>query len=185
MTTVFREWMHRSIDLGPSLPPPRRDEQRALVDAIAPTLLRADPWTSVAEAIHGVLASRGWAWNGFYMRHQPDQLLLVGACGPPVCATLDRTGDVGSSGMCWDAILMNQTVVATDVAQWPGYVSCDGESGLGTVAGLVCPVRDERGRPVGVWDLDSTRPLEPEDGPFMDRLFATLSAVHPPDPQGG
>lgn len=177
MTTAFRDWMMRSVELAPAQEDGRTAEQEALIDAIAAILPDGSPWRGLPRIIHSVFGGRGWAWNGIYARHDDRQLILAAAHGPPVCATLDLLGEVGSSGMCWDAILMNQTLVARDVKRWPGYVSCDGESGLATAAGIVCPIRDGEGRPIAVWDLDSTEPLLGGDGPFMDRIFATLSAI--------
>ncbi len=104
------------------------------------------------------------------------------AAGPPVCHTMEGSGGVGTSGMCFDALLMNQTLVAAEVKRWPGYVSCDGESGLETRSGIVCPIRGARATPLAVWDLDSTQEAEPEDPPFFDRLLATLSALLEPAP---
>jgi len=75
---------------------------------------------------------------------------------------------------------MNQTIAVDDVAQWPGYVSCDGASGLNTASSIVCPIRDSEGRPIAVWDLDSEQKLAPEDAVFMARFFDTLSALLKP-----
>ena len=66
---------------------------------------------------------------------------------------------------------------AANVKGYPGYISCDGASGFTTLAGMVCPIRGADGAAIGVWDLDSTQPLAPEDPVFLDRYFATLSAV--------
>jgi len=46
---------------------------------------------------------------------------------------------------------------------------------LGTVAGVVVPVRGANGAPVAVWDLDSTERIEPGDVRAMDVLFASLA----------
>jgi putative methionine-R-sulfoxide reductase with GAF domain len=112
-----------------------------------------------------------------------DELHLAnGAAGPPVCSPLklEKDGRAGSSGSCWDALLMNQTMAVDDVAQWPGYVSCDGASGLNTVSSIVSPIRDSRGRPIAVWDLDSEQKVAPEDAFFMGSYFDTLSALLKP-----
>ena len=139
-------------------------------------------WRQIPRAIHDIFASRGWGWNGFYVQHGNQLDLAEGAVGPPVCATLflADSAAVGSSGSCWDAILMNQPIALHDVTGWPGYVSCDGESRLKTVSGLVCPVRDADHRPIAVWDLDAEERLAPEDALFMSRVFATLSALLEP-----
>jgi putative methionine-R-sulfoxide reductase with GAF domain len=170
-------WMVRSFGLWPGgLPEPREREYREILAAVAGAVASGTIWRSVPAIIRGVLRPRGFEWNGIYARGD-DLLRLFSAAGPPVCAELPLKGGVGASGMCWDAILMNQTVVAADVKLWPGYVSCDGESGLLTSASLVCPIRDRSGTPIAVWDLDATKPVEPADPPFFDRLFASVSSL--------
>ena len=121
----------------------------------------------------------GWAWNGFYVLGNDGKLHVGPAFGPPVCSELERTGGPLSSGMCFDALLLNQTLSTGDVKRWPGYVSCDSTSGLSTVSGLVVPVRDPSGRPVAVWDVDSTAVIELADVRFFDVLFATLARTVP------
>ncbi len=179
---LFDAWMRRSFDqwVGP-ISPERRAEYDSTVTAVAAAMTsRGDRfWCEIPRAIQKTFGPRGFAWNGIY-RVSARTLELVAAAGPPVCTALPLAGGPGSSGMCWDGVLMNQTLVAGDVKRWPGYVSCDGESGLRTVAGLVCPIRESGGRPIAVWDLDSTRPLAPEDPLFFDRLFATLSIAAEP-----
>lgn len=121
----------------------------------------------------------GWLWNGFYVAGEDGHLHLAQAHGPPVCTPLERHGGPLSSGMCHDAIALNQTLAAFDVGGWPGYVSCDSSSGLGTVSGIVCPVRDPGGVPVAVWDLDATERIEPGDVRALDVLFASAARCVP------
>jgi putative methionine-R-sulfoxide reductase with GAF domain len=132
---------------------------------------------ALPRAIGEAMGPFGWAWNGFYApdENETRALRLAHAFGPPVCAVLERSGGPLSSGMCFDALDLNQTLAAYDAKAWPGYVSCDAASGLGTVSGLVTPVRGPDGGPVAVWDLDATARIEPGDVRFVDVLFATLS----------
>jgi len=133
----------------------------------------------VPEAIGRRMAPFGWMWNGFYVLREDGNLHVGPACGPPVCALLERAqgGRDGplTSGMCFDGLILNQTLVAWSAKDWPGYVSCDATSGLRTVAGIVVPLRDARGRPIAVWDLDASEPVLPGDVRFFDVLFATLA----------
>ena len=124
----------------------------------------------------------GWVWNGIYVLQEDGTLRLGPACGPPVCETLEVAGEPAgggaaplSSGMCFDALALNQTLSGYDAQAWPGYVSCDATSGLSTRAGIVAPLRGPDARPVAVWDLDSTEPIEPGDVRFFDVLTATLA----------
>lgn len=125
--------------------------------------------------IASAMEAHGWLWNGFYVLGSDNQLHVAHACGPPVCATLESSGGPLSSGMCFDGIALNQTLAAFAAKDWPGYVSCDASSGLSTVAGIVCPLRDPRGEPIAVWDMDSTQTIEAGDVRFMDVFFGTLA----------
>lgn len=179
---VIDRWLRQALDLAPArVAPERRAEYEELLRR---TCVLAESgefrWSWVPGEIHSIFGHRGWAWNGIYALREESTLRLVASAGPPVCNTLVRRGGVGSSGMCFDGILMNQTLVAAPVSAWPGYVSCDSESGIATAAGMVSPIRDAHGTPIAVWDLDSTESLNPSDPFFFDRYFATLSAVLKP-----
>lgn len=174
-------WLHQVLAQWPGgLGAERREEYGSLVELVAGGG-DADVWRQLPGWVRSVFRERGWDWNGIYALEGEETLRLFSAAGPPVCNTIERSGGVGSSGMCFDAILMNQTLVAADVKRWPGYHTCDAESGLRTVSGIVCPIRGSSGRPLAVWDLDATASIAPEDGPFMDRLLATLSSLLQPD----
>lgn len=153
---------------------------------------------ALPERIASHLGPHGWDWNGFYVLDPSGILRLGPAHGPPVCAELSPSNAPAgplpppfTSGMCFDGLVLNQTLYAsrsTDPSgrpgPWPGYVSCDAESGLDTVAGIVSPLRDPGGRPIAVWDLDASRPLATGDVRFVDVFFASLSralALSPAD----
>ena len=147
----------------------------SLVERVASRLEAGE--TNILREIPGWIAEGfaefGWQWNGFYVRD--DRALHLGhAHGPPVCTPLELHGGLFSSGMCWDAILSEQCLVMHKSRPWPGYVSCDGPSGLQTVAGIACPLRDREGRIVGVWDLDSTAPLDSSEPHCSQVFFSTL-----------
>lgn len=126
-------------------------------------------------AIGQAMEPFGWAWNGFYVVRGANELALAQAFGPPVCTPLLRQGGIMTSGMCFDALALNQTLVAYEPHSWPGSVSCDDTSGLSTVANIVTPIRSPDGVPIAVWDLDATSPVRPGDVRAMDVLFATLA----------
>ena len=157
---------------------PDGGRRAALRRVLASVEERLDDAAELLKALPGRIGEAmepfGWLWNGFYVAR--DGALHLGfAHGPPVCTPLERSGGPLSSGMCFDALALNQTLAAFDTKRWPGYVSCDVASGLQTVSGIVCPVRDPAGRPIAVWDLDATRRITPGDVRFFDVLFATLA----------
>jgi len=173
----FRRFVELNTALDHACPDERRRAAaRAILAATDEAL--AGP-SSLSARLPGIIGRAmqpfGWLWNGIYRLREDGKLHLGPAHGPPVCSELERSGGPLSSGMCFDALLMNQTLAAYDAKAWPGYLSCDAESGLQTVSGIVCPIRDTEGRAVGVWDLDATERVEPIDVRFMDVLFATLA----------
>ncbi|MCA8963066.1 MAG: hypothetical protein KDC38_21230 [Planctomycetes bacterium] len=176
----FAEWLERSLETHPGLRVSSDERYRRLIGDVEAHW--DDPWPQLPRLVRERFADRGWAWNGFYRRPARSEsvLSLSHAAGPPVCATLERRGDVGTSGMCWDAVLQRQTVATNDVSIWPGYVSCDSDSGIVTKAGMVIPIRNRSGRIVAVWDLDSTSDLLPSDPVFFETFFGTLVRYRAP-----
>ncbi len=178
-------WLRQVHDQLPTPPTPERSG--AFFDLVASItrLVEADAplWDELPAQIAARYGDFGWAWNGFYRLRGVEphrQLVLASAAGPPVCATIDESeGGIGVSGMCFDAIYAEHPLVAGDVKRWAGYVTCDGESGLGTVAGIAVPIL-VRGRPVAVWDLDSTEPLDSTDLTLFGALFGQLPHIVPP-----
>lgn len=169
-------WFAHRDEQHPETP----DDLRALATAVAEAFAEGpEAWHALPGLIKEALGNRGYRWNGIYALDESGDLMLGPAAGPPVCNHLPKQGGLFQSGMCHDGILLNQTLHASDVKRWPGYVSCDAESGLVTREGLVSPVRDASGRPIAVWDLDATEPLHPADPAWFDALLATLSAAVP------
>jgi len=157
--------------------PARRAALTSIAEAAAALVPRgaAELAARLPRHVGEAMGPFGWLWNGFYVPRGPDELHLAHAHGPPVCSPLVRSGGPLTSGMCFDALALNQTLGAFDAKRWPGYVSCDAASGLATLAGIACPIRDPAGRPHAVWDLDATQPIVPGDVRFADVLFSTLA----------
>ncbi len=158
------------------------DLRRMLLDDIAGALLMDHtPWKTLVQSVSQHFDSVGWKWNGLYRLEARDRLELHLAAGPPVCQTLYGDGEVGSSGMCFDALYRHQSLSTNEAHDWPGYVSCDHESGLSTSGALVIPLLKADGSAYwGVWDLDSESPLMSSDALFMERLIACLATLTPP-----
>ena len=160
-------------------------EYRTIVEQTVAELEAGRPaWATVPAILYKSLAGRGWSWNGYYVLDSGWLQLGHSAArdGLKVCATIVREDGAGlhESGMCWDAMLLNQPLFAARVKDWPGYVSCDTESGLATVSGLVCPIRGRSLDPIAVWDLDCESPLAPSDAYFMERFLGALDTFAPP-----
>jgi len=157
----------------------RRAALRSIIDGTQNLLTKptAELMQALPPLIGEAMKPFGWLWNGYYSIRGNDRSAIHSghAYGPPVCSSLERSGGPLSSGMCFDALSLNQTMAAYETKQWPGYVSCDATSGLATISGIVCPVRNPLGHAIAVWDLDATKTVDPADVRTMDVLFATLS----------
>jgi L-methionine (R)-S-oxide reductase len=98
--------------------------------------------TAVALLHHKV---PGVSWTGFYFLRGED-LVVETYQGPVACLVLER-----HMGVCWAGIDRNETLLVDDVESFPGHIACDSRSR----SEVVVPVRDRKGRPIGVLDVDS------------------------------
>ncbi len=101
--------------------------------------------TAVALLHHKV---PGVSWTGFYFL-RGENLVVEAYQGPVACLVLER-----HMGVCWAGIDRNETLLVNDVELFPGHIACDERSR----SEVVVPVRDVRGRTVGVLDVDSHLP---------------------------
>ena len=108
-------------------------------------------------------------WAGFYFL-EGDELLLGPFQGKPACTRIP----VGR-GVCGTAAKELKTVVVEDVHRFPGHIPCDEASN----SEIVVPLLNERGRLIGVLDLDS--PLrgrfDADDRAGLERLVEVFAAA--------
>lgn len=176
---AFSKWINARLT---QIPVPAGEgyerSYQSIVDGCLGLLDGGSVWDGLPTIIQDAGKCRGWEWNGIYVKRE-NAMQLRNAAGPPVCESLPLRGGMGESGTCFDALLMNQSIIITSPSTWPGYVSCDHRSGIDTVASIVCPLRDSNSRPCAVWDLDSSRPVIASDLMFFDAILSSLSAVSP------
>lgn len=89
-------------------------------------------------------------WTGFYVVDpaKPDEL-VVG----PYQGTLGCLRIAFGRGVCGTAAAEKRTVLVEDVHAFPGHIPCDGRS----ESEIVCPVFDDAGALIAVFDVDSDR----------------------------
>ena len=98
---------------------------------------------TIAAVLHHKMD--GFFWTGFYLLK--DGQLLVGPYqGPVACQKLEK-----NKGVCWAGINENKTRIVPDLMKFPGHIACDSRSR----SEIVIPVRDNKGRVIGVLDVDS------------------------------
>jgi GAF domain-containing protein len=84
-------------------------------------------------------------WTGFYLLTEGK--LQVGPYqGSLACIDLKK-----DTGVCWEAINTNKTVIVPDVEAFPGHIACDSRS----CSEIVVPLYDEKNKLYGVLDVDS------------------------------
>jgi GAF domain-containing protein len=107
----------------------------------------ADPIARMATAVSLLHHKLGHHfWTGFYLLRDRD--LIVGPYqGPLACVVLER-----HAGVCWAAVDRAETVLVSNVHEFPGHITCDARSN----SEIVVPLRDSSGAIVGVLDVDST-----------------------------
>lgn len=118
---------------------------------------------NVAAMLHETF--RFW-WTGFY-RVASDTELVLGPFQGPLACTRIRRGR-GVCGTAWDR---DETLVVTDVEQFPGHIACSSASR----SEIVVPLHDREGRVTGVLDIDSERlaTFDETDRHWLE-LIATL-----------
>ena len=84
-------------------------------------------------------------WVGFYLL-RGDALILGPFQGKPACTRI-----ACGKGVCGAAIAQNSTQRVEDVHAFPGHIACDSASN----SEFVVPLRNKRGEPFGVLDIDS------------------------------
>lgn len=90
-----------------------------------------------------------WVFCGFY-RHLKPNTLEIGPYQGDILACSFITFD---RGVCGKAARIKETVIVDNVADFPGYISCDNE----TVSEIVIPVM-KQGNLMAVLDIDSGQP---------------------------
>lgn len=90
----------------------------------------------------------GFFWTGFYLLNE-GRLLVGPYQGPVACQELEK-----NKGVCWTGINNNITQIVPDVKKFPGHIACDSRSR----SEIVIPLRDKKGRVIGVLDVDSKDP---------------------------
>ena len=105
---------------------------------------------NVCAAIHETM---GFFWTGFYrvmpktQSDDSDQELVLGPFQGPVACMHIPFG----KGVCGSAWQRKETIVVTDVEQFPGHIACSSLSR----SEIVVPVFSQAGEVVAVLDIDS------------------------------
>jgi len=105
-------------------------------------------------------------WTGFYILAK-GELTVRTYQGPLACQVLKK-----HTGVCWAAIDSGETVVVPDVNKFPGHIACDSASN----SEIVIPLRDQRGKIIGVLDVDSKslNSFDEIDTQWLEKIVALI-----------
>src|SRR5688500_14388375 len=87
----------------------------------------------------------GFFWVGFYIS-KDGQLVLGPFQGPVACTRIDF-----DKGVCGHAYTARETVIVSNVDEFPGHISCSSDA----KSEIVVPIFDGKGGVFGVLDVDS------------------------------
>jgi GAF domain-containing protein len=105
-------------------------------------------------------------WTGFYcLTH--GELIVRSYQGPVACQVLKK-----NTGVCWKAITDGETIVVTDVHEFPGHIACDSRSR----SEIVVPLHDNNGDVYGVLDIDSAdlSSFDETDAEWLEKIVALV-----------
>ena len=110
-------------------------------------------------------------WAGFYIM-RGDELVLGPFWGKPACVRIEL-----GKGVCGTSAVRKESIIVTDVHEFPGHIVCDAAS----QSELVVPIM-RNGIVIGVLDLDSPRlaRFDAEDQAACENLVRLFVAASEP-----
>jgi len=129
----------------------------------------------IVAVMHGMMPH--YFWTGFY-RVVGGGLVVGPYQGTPGCSRI-----AWGRGVCGRAWADGQTLVVPDVHAFAGHIACDSRS----ASEIVVPVRDEAGRVVAVFDVDSLEPaaFDDEDRIGLEGILADWGEAAHKNDHGG
>ena len=119
---------------------PQTTDRRAIYDSLIPqiaALIEDEPdlVANLANIAAALKEAFGFFWIGFYLKKE-NQLVLGPFQGPVACTRI-----AFDKGVCGAAYTRRETIVVTDVEQFPGHIACSSAS----KSEIVVPVFDQTG----------------------------------------
>lgn len=130
----------------------------------------SDPIAGMATISALVHHAFGHLWTGFYRVVEEEHLLRVG----PYQGTVGCIEIPFGSGVCGTAAAERRTVIVSDVATFPGHITCDPRSR----SEIVVPVVGRGGVLLAVLDIDADHPgaFGATDAAGLERLVKWFAA---------
>ena len=120
-----------------------------LLEQLKPLIEKSPSQIAKMSTINAVLyhKMKDFFWVGFYLL-QDGQLVVGPYQGPLACQVLAYP-----KGVCWAAIKNKETIVVSNVEEFPDHIACDSRS----KSEIVIPLTNSEGEVYGVLDVDSDK----------------------------
>lgn len=145
-----------------------KDEKYRLLTAQVKALVEGEDdeislMANISAAIHETM---GFFWTGFYIV-KGNELRLGPFQGPVACMHIPF-----GRGVCGSAWQRAETIVVSDVEQFPGHIACSSLSR----SEIVVPVFDRQHEVKAVLDIDSTElsTFDETDRRWLEQIVACL-----------
>ncbi len=108
-----------------------------------------------------------YSWVGFYLLDKQSHELLIGPFQGKIACTRIAIG----KGVCGTSFQKKETIIVSDVNQFPGHIFCDGDSKSEIVVPLI-----NQNKVFGVLDVDSHEydSFDETDKKYLERLISTI-----------
>jgi len=149
-----------------SLQSSKEDRYKELIPQIeALVASKTDLIANLANISAGLKTAMGFFWVGFYI--VKDEELVLGPFQDPIACTRIKKG----KGVCGQAWEREESIIVSDVDQFPGHIACSSAS----KSEIVVPVM-VNDKVVGVLDVDSNvlSDCDVMDRRFLERLVGAL-----------
>jgi L-methionine (R)-S-oxide reductase len=105
------------------------------------------------------------SWVGFYLTKN-EKLVLGPFQGKPACVTIEF-----GKGVCGTAASRKETVIVSNVHEFPGHITCDPDS----KSEIVVPIVKDN-KVLGVFDLDSDKfnTFDATDSRYLEEIVGKL-----------
>jgi len=131
----------------------KTSDRKKIYNEIAPQIAalvegETDLTANLANITAALKEALEFFWIGFYIVKE-NQLVLSAFQGSIACTRIDF--DKGVCGHCYTT---RQTIVVSDVEEFPGHIACSSLS----KSEIVLPIFDKNGEVAMVLDVDSDKP---------------------------
>ena len=145
----------------------KEEKYLSLLPQIAALIENETDFTAnLANTAAALRQTFGFFWVGFYLV-KGDELVLAPFQGPVACTRIKY-----GKGVCGAAWGSSETVIVSDVDQFPGHIACNTSSKSEIVVPLI-----HSGQVIGVLDIDSDvlDDFDETDKKYLEAVCALIS----------